>query len=122
MQVYKRMEEMSDGDVLEVRATDPGFASDIGVWAGRTGNTLMNVEKNEKKEIVARLMKGQARRSVPTGHALPANEDKTMVVFSGDMDKAIASLIIANGAASMGRKVTMFFTFWGLNILRKHEA
>lgn len=44
-----------------------------------------------------------------------------MVVFSGDLDKAIASFIIANGAASMGKKVTMFFTFWGLNILRKHE-
>ena len=44
-----------------------------------------------------------------------------MVVFSGDLDKAIASFIIANGAASMGKKVTMFFTFWGLNILRKPE-
>ena len=42
-----------------------------------------------------------------------------MVVFSGDLDKAIASFIIANGAASMGKKVTMFFTFWGLTILRK---
>lgn len=42
-----------------------------------------------------------------------------MVVFSGDLDKAIASFIIANGAAAMGRKVTMFFTFWGLSILRK---
>ena len=46
-------------------------------------------------------------------------DDKTMVVFSGDLDKAIASFIIANGAAAMGKKVTMFFTFWGLNILRK---
>nr|WP_279230332.1 DsrE/DsrF/DrsH-like family protein [Thermohalobacter berrensis] len=44
-----------------------------------------------------------------------------MVVFSGDLDKAIASFIIANGAAAMGRKVTMFFTFWGLNVLRKSE-
>lgn len=44
-----------------------------------------------------------------------------MVVFSGDMDKALASFIIANGAAAMGRPVTMFFTFWGLNILRKPE-
>nr|WP_276317179.1 DsrE/DsrF/DrsH-like family protein [Anaerosphaera multitolerans] len=43
----------------------------------------------------------------------------TIVVFSGDLDKAMASLIIATGAASMGKKVTMFFTFWGLNILRK---
>ena len=42
-------------------------------------------------------------------------------MFSGDLDKALASFIIANGAAAMGRKVTMFFTFWGLNILRRHE-
>ncbi len=69
-------------------------------------------------------MKGEKSRPVTqSGHVMaPVSEDKTMVVFSGDMDKAIASLIIANGAASMGRKVTMFFTFWGLNILRKHEA
>jgi peroxiredoxin family protein len=40
-------------------------------------------------------------------------------VFSGDLDKTIAAFIMANGAASMGRKVTIFFTFWGLNILRK---
>ncbi|MEN2257605.1 DsrE/DsrF/DrsH-like family protein [Paraclostridium benzoelyticum] len=37
-----------------------------------------------------------------------------MVVFSGDLDKAIASFIIATGAASMGKEVTMFFTFWDL--------
>ncbi|MDR7074693.1 DsrE/DsrF/DrsH-like family protein [Fictibacillus barbaricus] len=45
----------------------------------------------------------------------------TMVVFSGDLDKAMASFIIATGAAAMGKQVTMFFTFWGLNILRKEE-
>jgi peroxiredoxin family protein len=43
----------------------------------------------------------------------------TMIVFDGDLDKAIASFIIANGALAMGKPVTMFFTFWGLNILRK---
>ena len=47
--------------------------------------------------------------------------DKTFVVFSGDLDKTIAAFIIANGAAAMGRKVTMFFTFWGLNILRRPQ-
>jgi peroxiredoxin family protein len=44
-----------------------------------------------------------------------------MIMFSGDMDKAMAGLIIANGAAAMGDEVTMFFTFWGLNILRKAQ-
>lgn len=44
-----------------------------------------------------------------------------MIVFSGELDKAIASFIIANGAAAMGNQVNMFFTFWGLNIIRKSQ-
>ncbi len=48
-------------------------------------------------------------------------DGKTLVVFSGDLDRVLASFIIANGAAAMGRPVTMFFTFWGLNVLRKTE-
>ncbi|MDI3534470.1 MAG: hypothetical protein PWQ82_835 [Thermosediminibacterales bacterium] len=44
---------------------------------------------------------------------------KTIIVFSGDMDKVMAAFIIANGAAAMGDEVSMFFTFWGLNALRK---
>nr|WP_281246123.1 DsrE/DsrF/DrsH-like family protein [Propionispora vibrioides] len=52
----------------------------------------------------------------------PAKDNKTIVVFSGDLDKAMAAFIIANGAAAMGKKVTLFFTFWGLNILRKPET
>ena len=46
---------------------------------------------------------------------------KTLIVFSGEFDRALAAFIIANGAAAMGDDVTMFFTFWGLNILRKSE-
>lgn len=46
---------------------------------------------------------------------------KTIIVFSGDLDKAIAAFTIATGALAMGSQVTMFFTFWGLNILRKPE-
>jgi peroxiredoxin family protein len=46
---------------------------------------------------------------------------KTIIVFSGDFDRVMAALIIANGAAAMGDDVTMFFTFWGLNALRKEQ-
>ena len=46
---------------------------------------------------------------------------KTIILFSGDFDRVMAAFIIANGAAAMGDDVTMFFTFWGLNILRKTE-
>lgn len=48
-------------------------------------------------------------------------DNKTIIVFSGDLDKAMASLIIANGAAAMGSEVTMFYTFWGLNVLRRSQ-
>ncbi len=47
---------------------------------------------------------------------------KTVIVFSGDFDKVMAAFIIANGAAAMGDEVTMFFTFWGLNALRKPDG
>lgn len=46
---------------------------------------------------------------------------KTIIVFSGDLDKVLAAFVIANGAAAMDDEVTMFFTFWGLNVLRKAE-
>lgn len=46
----------------------------------------------------------------------------TLVVLSGDMDRVMAALIIATGAAAMGMQVTMFYTFWGLNAIRKEEA
>lgn len=50
-------------------------------------------------------------------------KDKTTIVlFSGDLDKAIAAYIIANGAAAYDHEVTIFHTFWGLNVLRKHES
>ncbi len=49
-------------------------------------------------------------------------EKVTLVVFSGDMDKALAAFNIAIGAASMGMEVSMFFTFWGLNIIKRNEG
>jgi peroxiredoxin family protein len=58
-----------------------------------------------------------------TDTTLVAEKEKmTMVVFSGEMDKAMAAFIIATTGASMGMDVTMFFTFWGLNILKKNKG
>ena len=48
--------------------------------------------------------------------------DVTLIVFSGDLDKALAAFNLAIGAASMGMKVSMFFTFWGLNVIKKNEG
>ena len=49
-------------------------------------------------------------------------EKVTLVVFSGELDKALAAFNIAIGAASMGMEVSMFFTFWGLNIIKRNEG
>ena len=49
------------------------------------------------------------------------NNKLSMVVFSGDMDKLMAAFIIATGAAASGMEVTMFFTFWGLQAIKKNE-
>lgn len=121
MKVSKQLKAMTEGEVVRTRTTDPGFLADIESWCKRTGNTLLDSGK-EGNEFVALIGKG-TKVSVPQSEGVKElPEDKTMVVFSGDMDKAIASLIIANGAAAMDREVTMFFTFWGLNILRKNHA
>jgi len=53
---------------------------------------------------------------------MPAADSMTMVVHSGDLDKAMAAFIIGTGAAAKGAKVTMFFTFWGLNLIKKGGA
>ncbi len=106
------------GDVIEISTTDPAFASDLEGFCRRTGNVFMGME-SEKGISVAKVKKGEMKENACT--ALPAKDNKNIIVFSGDLDKAIASFIIANAAAAMGRKVSMFFTFWGLNILRKPE-
>ncbi|MFC2059270.1 DsrE/DsrF/DrsH-like family protein [Chloroflexota bacterium] len=49
-------------------------------------------------------------------------EKMTLILFSGEMDKALACFNLAVGAASMGMDVTIFFTFWGLNVLKRNEG
>ena len=117
MKVFETVKDMKTGDVMEVSASDPGFARDIDAWCRRTGNSLIANEKRGN-DYVALVKKGQGS-TVPTVKDTP--EGKTIIVFSGDLDRVLASFIIANGAAAMGRPVTMFFTFWGLNVLRRPE-
>jgi NADPH-dependent 2,4-dienoyl-CoA reductase/sulfur reductase-like enzyme/peroxiredoxin family protein/TusA-related sulfurtransferase/rhodanese-related sulfurtransferase len=121
MQVKASMDELREGEILKVTASDPGFYEDIKAWCKRTNNELIDIDKSGGT-IQAFIRKNlQANRVNQWEQNLPVKDHKTLVVFSQDLDKAIASFIIANGAASMGKKVTMFFTFWGLNILRKPE-
>lgn len=107
---------MPTGQKLLIRATEDAFASDIASWCERTGNRLLKLEVR-LEAIEALVEKGGGPKPSPSME----RNDKTFIVFSGDLDKTIAAFIMANGAAAMGRRVTMFFTFWGLNILRRME-
>lgn len=125
MKVYETMNKINDGDIIRVLATDSGFARDVEAWCRRTGNTFLKLDKEGRNNIVY-LQKGSSESRTnttvqSTSMLQTANDGKTIIVFSGDLDKVLASFVIANGAAAMGRTVTMFFTFWGLNALRKTE-
>ncbi|MFB5760684.1 FAD-dependent oxidoreductase [Paenibacillus medicaginis] len=122
IQVKQTIDTMQEGQVLKVTASDPGFQEDIKAWAQMSRNELLQLSKRPDGMIEAYLSKGNNTPEANPGQApVISGEGSTMVVFSGDLDKAIASFIIANGAAASGKKVTMFFTFWGLNIIRKHH-
>ncbi len=123
MRVKAAVDELNCGDTLNVSASDPGFYEDIKSWCKKTNTELIDLAK-EKGIIKATLRKNFETPAATAKEILtvPSQDSQTMVVFSGDLDKAIASFIIANGAAAMGKKVTLFFTFWGINILRKNES
>lgn len=119
IKIKNKISELKTGEVLEVKATDPGFENDIKVWTRQTGNTLLNI-KNTDGEILAEIKKGESflLSKKPDEEAVKENST-SLVIFSGDFDKVFAALVIANGALAMGNSVSIFFTFWGLNVLRK---
>ena len=117
MKVSKAIENAQDGEIFEVLSTDKGFKSDISAWCENTGNNLIDL-KVENKKIYATIQKGQPLKNIPA----KTENGQTIVVFSNDLDKVLASFIIANGAKASGKDVTMFFTFWGLNVLRKSNV
>ena len=118
VKVADTIRSLSDGSKVRVEATEDAFASDIAVWCERTGNKLDSL-KTDNGIIEAVITKAAEASPVNQVTSANPNNDKTFIVFSGDLDKTIASFIMANGAAALGRNVTMFFTFWGLNVLRK---
>jgi NADPH-dependent 2,4-dienoyl-CoA reductase/sulfur reductase-like enzyme/peroxiredoxin family protein/rhodanese-related sulfurtransferase/TusA-related sulfurtransferase len=121
IKLYEAMIAAETGDVINITSTDPGFFSDASSWCARTKNTYLKGEKLDDSFSVW-IKKGCEGESATAGACMTSSgDDKSIIVFSGDLDKALASFIIANGAAAMGRKVTLFFTFWGLNILRRRE-
>ncbi|HKL73286.1 MAG TPA: DsrE/DsrF/DrsH-like family protein, partial [Clostridia bacterium] len=119
MATYKEILNMNEGEKLKITATDYGFASDIDAWCQTNGHTLCSVDVDNGK-INATIAKGATKKEKDDNLA-NSNTNATIVVFSGQLDKVIASMIIAQGAAAQGKEVTMFFTFWGLNALRQNS-
>ena len=131
LKVKEKIDKMSIGQKMEIEASDFGFGADLAAWCQNTGNTLLS-NKIENGKVLATIVKGKSAISESEMKNLPSlgqegvlketKDGATMVVFSGDLDKALASMIIASGAAAYGKKVTIFFTFWGLSILKKQKV
>lgn len=116
MRLKIEMDKLLEGDKLRISATDPGFVKDVPAWCRMTGNTLIGIEDVGKKYVATVLKGGGEEIGASAG-----GRNKTIVVFSDDLDRALAAFVIANGAATTGKRVTMFFTFWGLNVIKKHN-
>ncbi len=118
LKLKNKIDEIDEGERLEVISTDPGFARDAGAWCNMTGNTLIsNTNENGKYTVV--IEKG-APKSCTTITSCDG-KGKTLILFSQELDKALATFVLANGAAATGQKVTIFFTFWGLNVIKKTD-
>ncbi len=118
MQLKKNYETLKAGEQLQITATDQAFGKDVASWCKITGAELIALEN--KNGVVAATIRKQ-EKTTPCNTPRNNAENKTLIVFSDDLDKALASFVIANGAASTGKKVTMFFTFWGLNVIKKQH-
>ena len=118
MQVKKAMDSIAPGERVEIVATDAGFARDASAWCATTGNKLIE-KKEEKGRYTVLLEKGDEACTCPSSLPAAGGRGKTLILFSDDLDKALATFVLANGAAATGQKVSIFFTFWGLNVLKK---
>lgn len=119
MQVKNAVDGMKAGQRIEVRATDPGFARDAESWCRSTGNKFVSKTSEGGYHTVV-IEKREACGSSVTP-AAGGSRDKTFIMFSDSLDRAIATFVLANGAAATGGKVTIFFTFWGLNVIKKRR-
>ncbi len=134
MRLKKEVDALSAGDRIRIKATDPGFARDAKAWCSMTGNTLVALETSggvidaviERGSDTGAATAGYGQRAgIPasvTARGTQGGNGATLIVFSNDLDRALASFVLANGAAASGKEVTMFFTFWGLSVIRKPSA
>lgn len=115
IRLKQKIDEIAHGERVLIRATDPGFANDVGAWAKLTGNKLL--ELRQGGGVIEAIVEKSSGVSQEVSKV--AGDSVTIIVFSDSLDRLIASFVIANGAAAAGKKVTMFFTFWGLSALKK---
>ena len=115
LRLKQTIDTMTEGERLEMVSTDAGFSRDAQAWCNSTGNILLsNTEERGKYTVVIEKGSPGACRGAVSG-----GRGKTLIMFSDDLDKALATFVLANGAAATGEKVTIFFTFWGLNVIKK---
>ncbi len=117
MSLKSAIDDIKDGERVEIHSTDAGFARDAQAWCDNTGNLLISSISN--KGIIEVIIEKSPKSCGVVNTC--QDKGKTFVVFSDDLDKALASMVLANGAAATGEPVTMFFTFWGLNVIKKIE-
>ena len=116
LKMKKTMDTLVPGERVEIVATDPGFSRDAAAWCNSTGNQLISKETAGGKSVVV-IEKGEPKScNIVTSCE---GKGKTFIMFSDVLDKALATFVLANGAAATGQKVTIFFTFWGLNVIKK---
>lgn len=117
LKLKKSMDSLQPGQKVEVRSTDAGFPNDAESWCHTTGHKF--IQKRSERGIHYVLIEKKA--SCGAGNVSVAGEDKgkTFILFSDDLDKTLATFVLANGAAATGKKVSIFFTFWGLNAIKK---
>ena len=118
LKLKQSIDTMNEGERIEMVATDAGFARDAQAWCNTTGNTLISsVEDKGKYTVVVEKGSPKSCKVVTSCDS----KGKTLIMFSDDLDKALATFVLANGAAATGEKVTIFFTFWGLNVIKKSK-
>lgn len=115
MKLKQNYDTIGVGEQLEIKVTDQAFGQDLEGWSNMVGAKILSIN-NSAGIVTARVEKQEKGQTATSGEV---HDNKTMIVFSDDLDKALASFVIANGAAASGKKVTLFFTFWGLNVIKR---
>lgn len=118
MKLKKAIDEAQVGDQVHISSTDAGFARDVESWCNTTNNIL--ISNSSSKGIYEAVIEKSGAKSCDVVTTCN-DKGKTLIMFSDDLDKALATFVLANGAASTGQKVTIFFTFWGLNVIKKMD-